>query len=281
VETAPGNAAVKLALLLLTPAAIWLAVRPLSSPERRLAWVVSLFATCFCEVLHYWIVDKGHLFPISIFSDNTAWQKWLHRGVLELDPRNLPHSYRFLPACVVAIFERLGGSFEFGRLAYRLLANGLLFSVVYRYARIYLNGLGAAAVVLLLVLLYPITILMYAGQMTDPASHLSFAVCLYCLATGYEAGFGASLLLGVFAKESIILMAIARAFYGLRRVRGAALALVYFSAALALAVGIRLCVNHGTLSYARISGIGPSQVLANLNDVAQWGPLWLVSLGAL
>jgi hypothetical protein len=263
--------------------ACWVALRnaPGSARERRIAWAFSLACAGFCEVLHYWITDTGHYFPTAQFADNTGWQLWVHSAVLRLSPWFEPHSYRFLPDSIVALFQAFTGDFAFARTAYRLLFNSLLFATIFRYSRIYLAPVSAVAVMLVIVLLYPVSILRYAGQLADPLSHLSFAVCLYCLAAGYGPGFGPSLVVGIFAKESVVVMALCRAFQGGSCLRSAARALGYLVAALAAAVAIRLRVNHGHLAYHAISGTGFQQARYNLDAWADWVPLYLATLGVL
>ena len=271
-------------LFLLTPIGCWcaLAGSPDSSRIKARALAFSLFAAGFCEVLHHGIVDLGRYDPA--FHDNLAWQLNLHKAVLRLEGGgSAPHSYRFLPDCIISFFQWLSGSFDVARIAYRLLANGLLFTMIYRYGRIYLAPTFAIAAVLIIAFLYPVTILRYAGQFTDPASHLSFAVCLFCLASGMEAGFQCSLFVGVLAKESIVAAAICRSFYGKERLRSAALAVAYFAAATGIALGIRRYVNQGPIpiAFTSISGTPSNDLVNNLVAWRQWWPMYAVTLGAL
>lgn len=276
------------AVLIASPfVACWLALRnaPVSASERTAAWVFSLACAGFCEVVHYWVTDRGVLFPVTEYINNTAWQEARHYGIIRLGPGDAPHSYRFLPDGFVAIFHAFTGDFVFARIIYRILCDSLLFSVIFRYARLYLAQVPAIAVMLLIVLLYPIGILRYAGQFVDPMSYLTFAVCLYGLAAGNEAGFGSSLFVGVFAKESVVAMAICRAFQGSRRFRASILALGYFLVAAAIAIGIRVHVNHGQMGEGGIShyisGTGLRQASDNLNDYPKWLPMYLATLGVL
>lgn len=273
--------AIKGDLLFLTPLASWLALRSLKADqrERTLVWAVSIFAACYCEVAHFWIADQGHLF--STIPNNTSWQVWVQNGVLSLNRDFIPHSYRFLPNCIVALFQWLCGSFEFSRTAYRLLFNALLWVMIFRYARTYLTAVSAFAVQLVILLLYPLTILQYAGQLTDPASHLSFVVCLYCLAAKFEPGFGPGLILGIFAKESVIVMGLCRLFYGRSRRRAAEAALVYLLIGLAVILCIRRFVLHGAVNYGSISGVDRGHIIVNLRSYTLWLPTYLVTLGAL
>jgi hypothetical protein len=271
-------------LFSLSPMACWAAMARSADDARTRALViaVSLFATGFCEVMHHHIVDLGRY--DNAFSDNMAWQLHLHQAVLRLDRLGAtPHSYRFLPDCIVAFFQWLCGSFNVARVAYRFLANSLLFVVIYRYGRLYLTPVFAAAAILVVAFLYPVTILRYAGQFTDPASHLSFAACLYCLAAGIESGFQSSLFIGVLAKESVAVMAICRAFYGKNRLKSALAAALYLVAAIAIVLAIRFYVNRGpiALAYTSISGTGANQLLNNLIAWREWWAMYAVTLGAL
>ena len=274
---------VKLILLLLPLLVSFLALRTASvkPAERVVVWLFCLGCAAFAEVLHYWIVDKGHYFSPSSFADNTVWQEWLNGVIIRLQPGYRPHSYRFLPDCIVAVFRALSGDFEFARISYRLLFNSLLFAGIFRYARLYVSSIASIAVMLVVLLFYPMTIIKYAGQFVDPLSHLSFVVCFYCLAAGNEPGFGASLFVGILAKESVLVMAICRAFYGRDRVRALLAACVYFIIGIGIAMGIRLLVNKGEINYGSISGVDFGHVWENLAKYPEWGPLYLLTLGVL
>jgi hypothetical protein len=275
--------AAKGCLLLLPIVAAGLAFRTqrYGRPERRWAAVLSLVAAGFAEVTHFWMVDRGHYFSPTQFADNTAWQEAMHTGILALSPNYLPHSYRFLPDSIVELFKWMCGDFVFARVTYRLLFNTLLFATIYRYARLFVAPVSASASVLAILLLYPIGLMSYAGQLVDPFSHLSFIVCLYCLGAGYEAAFGPSLLIGIFAKESVILMALCRVFYGTKRFGAVAASLAYLAAGLFVAVQIRKHVMHGRLQYGNISGVDMSQIFQNFAWWRVWVPLYLCTVGVL
>lgn len=271
-------------LFLAVPAAAWGALAGGKDNARLKVVVVafSLFAAGYCEVLHHWIVDLGRYDPR--FANNLGWQLNIHKAVLRLEGGGaMPHSFRFLPDCIVAFFQWLSGSFDVARITYRLLANSLLFVMIYRYGRLYLTPAFAVAAIIVIAFFYPVTILRYAGQFTDPASHLSFVVCLYCLASGLEAGFQCSLFLGVLAKESIIAASICRIFYGKGRLKAAALAAVYFALTMALELAIRRYVNKAPipLAFASISNTGSNELLNNLRVWRDWWATYAVTLGVL
>lgn len=271
------------ALALAVPLLTWLGLRGAQLPvaEKRVVFFACLVAASVCEVVHYWVIDRGHYFPASQFKDNTAWQLYMNEGILALRPEYLPHSYRFLPDCLVRILAALVDDFAYARILYRMTCNGLLFVTIFRFARLHVRTPAACGVVVGLVALYPVTVLKYAGQFVDPLSHLSFAACLLFLAEGREAGFAASLVVGLFAKESVFVMAFCRAFHGPRWFRSVAIAIGYALAGSAVVFGIRLFVNHGSFAYGQVSGVGPGHLWNNLAKYPEWGPLYLVSLGAL
>jgi len=262
-------------------AAPWLALKGAASSarERAVLTAIVVAAAAFCNHVHYVIVDLGHYFPASQFENNTVWQYFLHQGILALSPAYIPHSYRFLPDALIGVMEWATGSFEGARSANALIFYGLLYAFTFRLARVYLSTVGSIAVVVLLLMVYPVTNSWYAGQPIDPMSHLSFVVCMWALATGQEAPMGASLIAGCFAKESVLIMAPCRAFYGERRIRALLLAGLYSVMTFAAIASIRLVVNGGSFSYGRVSGVEPGFVATNLAMYRQWVPQYAFSIG--
>lgn len=262
-------------------AAPWLALKGAASSarERAVLTAIVVAAAAFCNHVHYVIVDLGHYFPVSQFENNTIWQYWMHQGILALSPGLIPHSYRFLPDALIGVMEWATGSFDGARSANALIFYGLLYAFTFRFARVYLSMVGSIAVVVVLLMVYPVTNSWYAGQPIDPMSHLSFVVCMWALASGREAPFGASLIAGCFAKESVLIMAPCRAFYGERRVGAVALAIVYGVLTFAAIAAIRLIVNGGTFSYGRVSGVEPGFFATNFAQYRQWVPQYAFSLG--
>jgi hypothetical protein len=251
---------------------------PATRKEKAGLVLLCLLAANYCEHLHHQFVDLGRTFP-SI-GDNTTWQRLLQAQVMALDPGAIPHSYRFFSHSVVAIFQWLSGDFEFARWAYRALFNTLLFATAFRYARLYLTQPAAVATIVLLVTIYPATIVLYAGQFVDPASHFSFVACLYFFARNYEPGVAPTLALGVLAKESVIALSVCRAFYGPNRLRSAVLAALYFSLGLGVAVAVRYVINRHSFQYDRVSGVGMDHVVTNLLH-GGWRFPYVFTLGLL
>jgi hypothetical protein len=262
-------------------AAPWLVLKGAASTRREhvvvTAFVVA--AAALSSYVHYVMVDLGHYFPVSQFTDNTAWQLFLHRGILALSEGYLPHSYRFLPDALIGVMEWATGSFEAARFANAFIFYGLLYAFALRFARLYLSTVGSVAVVILLLVVFPVTNSYYAGQPIDPMSHLSFVICMWALATRQEAPLGASLICGCLAKESVLLMAPCRAFYGERRGRAVLLAVAYTAITFAAIAAVRLIVNGGTFSYGRVSGVEPGFFATNLASYRIWVPQYLFSIG--
>lgn len=239
--------------------------------------ILALLGAGFCEQIVHQFVDKGHYFN----EVNDTWQRSLQARVLALDPSFVPHSYRFLSHGIVELFSWLTGSFEVGRAAYRLLFNALLCGAILRYARLFLPAFYAGATLVLLLCLYPITVAWFAGQFVDPVSHLSFVACLYFLQRGFEPGIGPTIGVGVFAKESVAVMAAARFFYPRIERRSLFAAAGYAALAVAGLLAIRFWVNHGTMQYRSISGVGWVHIWDNLKGWDEWVPQYLFSIGVL
>lgn len=271
-------------LVLMIPALAWWTLRGLTNDRLRVqcaVLVMALFCAGYSEVLHIYLVDVHNNDPA--LHSNFEWQWKVQNEVLALMPSSAPHSYRFLPNCIVSLFQWFCGDFYVSAHAYRLLANSLLYVVLYGYARIYVNTLCAFGVMLSIAMLYPITILRYNGQFTDPASHLSFALCLYCLASRREAGFQASFFTGILAKESILVMAICRALFPKRCIRALLLAICYLVLGVALTYAVHRYVNRGPVpfEFQSLSGTKVNQFQGNLANYRVWWGMYFVTLGAL
>ena len=262
-------------------AAPWFALKgaAASTRERVVLTAVIVAAAGLSSHVHYVSVDQGHYFPVSTFADNTAWQWFMHQGILALSPNYIPHSYRFFSDALIGVMEWITGSFDESRTANALIFYGLLYAFTFRFARLYVSAVGSVAVVILLLMVYPVTNAWYAGQPIDPLSHASFVLCMWALASGQEAPMGASLIIGCLTKESVLIMAPCRAFFGKDRVRAVLLAAVYTAVTFALIAKVRLAVNAGTFAYGRVSGVEPGFFATNFAQYRQWIPQYLFSIG--
>lgn len=271
----------KALLCALPPLAVYALFRK-SEAERRnwlIPALVCLAGALLAEHVHHQFVDKA--FYLGGPPRNDELQLSLHREVLNLNPRVLPHCYRFLSCSIVAIFQWLCGEFYFAQHAYRILFYSILFSMVYKLARLYVERFSATLAVLFLLVLYPVTIAWYMGQSLDPVSHLSFVVCCYLFARGNDLAVIPTLVLGVLAKESVAAEALGRIFFGKQRLRAWVLAAIYTAISLIIVVGIRLWITRNNFAYNKISGVGPSQIISNLRDWEKTIPQLFFSVGVL
>jgi hypothetical protein len=241
--------------------------------------VLLLFATVFVNNFHSVIVDHGPNYP-GVAVSNTAWQSDLQNAVVNLDPSALPHSYRFLPNGFVRWLQAAHIEFEPARDVYRTIFMLLTFYALYRYARFFTNRNGAFAAVLLVTAIYPVSFQYYAGQLTDPMSHLSFLLAFICLELDDFPAFATAILVGSLAKETVLAMAgyfVLTHWRGWRNAvkSGVLLALTFLTYA-----GVRMAVLHGQVHYKQISGVDPNFIWGNLSD-RRWPLVFILTAAAL
>lgn len=197
-------------------------------------------------------------------------------GVIALSPGLAPHSYRFLPNGIVLWMQLCRINFAAARDIYRLIFGLLLFYAIYRYARLYTDYLGGILTLFLVAAVFPISFEAYAGQLTDPLSHLSFVLAFIFLETGDFEFLLSTLLIGCLAKETVLALS---GYYVLfcRSDRRYTIKAVGICVASAVAYyGVRLLVLHGSMEYRQISGVPLTHVIDNLRS-----PGWPVATLAL
>ena len=243
-----------------------------------LAFLIFLL-TSIVNNVHRVNVDHASNYFANI--SNLKWQQNVQDNVIQLSPSVIPHSYRFLPNAIVRWMEIAGAGYQPSRDAYRLVFGMLLFWAIYRYARLYTGHLGALIALLLVSVFLPVSFENYAGQLTDPASHLSFVLSFIFLETGQFWYLLTTLLLGSLAKETVLAMAV---YYVLfhrkdRQYRGKAVLLC--TGATLFFFGARVAVLRGNLHYAEISGVTASHIETNFSLAHVWAPLLLLTVGGL
>jgi len=265
-------------------AALFLCYRMYRAERARLArrdavllvCLVVLFAAIASQ-LHSVNVDDGRDYFDN--TSNAAWQVKLHNDVLRLDPAGLPHTYRFLPNAIVRWMEIAGLDFETARDLYRLLCGLPLFYALYRFARLFTTHVGGVLAMSLAAIIVPVSYENYAGQLTDPLSHLSFVLAFIFIETGEFGYLITTVLLGSLAKESVLALAV---YYILFRGKEKGYrwkAAAMFAGAAAIFAGVRWAVLGGPLRYAQVSGGPPHLVRFNLTD-GRWPVLFLLTAGA-
>ena len=241
------------------------------SLARTLILVFLVFLlTAVVNNIHSLMVDKAANYFVN-GTPNRWWQNEMQEKIIQLSPSllDVPHSYRFLPNSIVRWLQLARLDYDSARDLFRLLANLLLFYSIYKYARLYCNYTGALIAMLLIAAIYPISFEHYAGQLTDPLSHLSFVLAFIFLETEEFALLLTTLLIGSLAKETVLALA---GYYVLfcRKEKGylwKAAVLCVTSAAVYF--GVRSFILHGAMHYQQASGVTLQHVQENWE-----GHLW-------
>ncbi|MGD0868591.1 MAG: hypothetical protein ABSB88_03485 [Bryobacteraceae bacterium] len=227
--------------------------------------------------LHGFNVDQATNYPPD---PNRVWQNNLHNLVMRFSPEVLPHSYRFLPNSIVRWMQLAGIGFDSARDLYRLIVGLLLFYSIYKYARLYCNYTGALIAMLSVTAIYPVSFEHYAGQLTDPLSHLSFVLAFIFLETEEFALLLSTLLIGSLAKETVLAMAGYYLLFCRKEKNHPLKAAVLCLAGTAVYFGARLFVLHGTMHYSQVSGMVLGHVWDNWHNLV-WPEPFLLTAGAL
>jgi hypothetical protein len=147
--------------------------------------------------LHWLLVDQH--------PDRAAWQGEYYLSILN-HTAEAPHQYRPLPYGWARLLEWLTRNATFACLLYRWFCTTCFLWASFCLARLYLPRRQALLSLVPLVLLYPLSILYYYGQLTDPLSHFLFVLGLIYLLEDRPWVLGGALALGVLAKETAILL---------------------------------------------------------------------------
>ncbi len=250
------------------------------SARRAFTLVFLVFLlTSVTNNIHRFYVDHGSL---SARQSNLAWQLETQEQVIRLSPSVAPHSYRFLPNSLVRWLELAGLNYEAARDIYRLFFGLLLFYAIYRYARLFTSFAGALLAMLLVAVLYPISFEYYAGQLTDPLSHLSFVLAFIFLETGDFALLLTTLVIGSLAKETVLALTGYYLLFCRREPRFVSKAVALAAACGTAYFGVRAFVldGIGPYRYEQVSGVAPGHLWANLTG-GRWFPLFILTAGAL
>ena len=89
----------------------------------------------------------------------------------------------------------------------------LLFYSLYRFARLFLHHGGSLFCLALWTVVFPVSFRYYAGQLTDPLSHLSFVLAFIFIETEQFVYLLLTVMIGCLVKESIVAMAGYYAFF--------------------------------------------------------------------
>jgi hypothetical protein len=240
--------------------------------------LLTLFLTAVVNNVHSYSVDQvTNMFP---YTTNEKWQETLQNNVINLRSDVAPHSYRFLPNGIVRWLEVRHVSFRAAADIYRLEFGILLFYAIYRFARLYTNFTGGVLSMAIVAAIFPVTFEQYAGQLTDPLSHLSFVLAFIFLESDNFPLLLTTLLIGSLAKETVLAMAGFYVLYGRRDKRFPIKAIGTCLAALASYILVRLYVLHGVIQYHNVSGVDPGHIPDNLTDKT-WPELVILTIVGL
>jgi len=152
-----------------------------------------------------------HGFFVDCMPAPAAWQRTLYLDLLnyrldESGELRVPHQYRLLPYGFVRGLEHLTGDFWFSCVVYRWFFTYWFLWWSYRFARFFVPPAAALLELVPVVVLYPLSVAHYLGQLTDPLSHALFALALIYIVEDRPIVLAIALALGVLAKETAVLL---------------------------------------------------------------------------
>jgi hypothetical protein len=190
------------------------------------------------------------------------WQQDTYLRILN-HRMDAPHQYRPLPYGFVRLLELATHDWPFSCVAYRWFFTTWFLWASYRLARLYHRPGTALVAVTPVVLLYPLSVLYYWGQLTDPLSHALFVLSLIYLLEDRPGPLALSLALGVAAKETVVLLVpVYLACYWRRGLRAWAVTALLGAAAVAAFVAARS--THWRPGYGAINGTSGLMIGTNL-----------------
>jgi hypothetical protein len=206
--------------------------------------------------LLHWIEVDAHPLPMQ-------WQRELYVGLFN-HTFEAPHNYRPLPYGFARLVERLTHDWLFAILSYRWFFTFWFLWASYRLARMFLDPVRSLWSLAPLVLFYPLSVLHYWGQLTDPLSHTLFVLTFIYLLEDRPLALAAALALGVLAKETAVIVAPAYlACYWRRGWRSWFITAGLGSACLAAFLAARVPLGWG-LGYWNINGTTGLMIGTNL-----------------
>jgi hypothetical protein len=169
-------------------------------------WKVPFLLAALAAFMTGW-----HWFFVDSLANRAEWQRTLYLDILSHRPEasgqlRVPHQFRLLPYGFVRGLEYLTGDFWFSCTVYRWFFTYWFLWWSYRFACIFVPNAAALIAVLPIVVLYPLSVAHYMGQLTDPLSHALFALALVYIVEDRWIALALTLALGVLAKETAVLL---------------------------------------------------------------------------
>lgn len=255
-----------------------------SSKQKAALFILLAALSPFLVYVHYIYVDSAS--DIFAYQSNLSWQMTTHANVMNLDPEAIPNTFRFLPNSLVRIIEFFTGDFIYARTLYWLTAMFFLLFSIYYYARIHCNHEKALLTVLFYAIVFPISIRYYAGQLTDPLSHLSFVLSFIFLELNLFLYFAVALFVGILAKESIVVMAVYFLIFRRKEKKWLPKTFFLFVVSAAIVLCIRLWIVRGAQTpfndffvLGNLSGKWMFYLSANFGGYNKWAGQMLFTAG--
>jgi hypothetical protein len=151
------------------------------------------------------LMTACHWLLVDTDPTRMRWQLDTYLGILNRTA-DAPHRFRPLPYGFVRLLEVMTHDWPFSCVAYRWFFTTWFLWACYRLARLYHGPAASLFVLSLVVGLYPLSVLYYWGQLTDPLSHALFVLSLIYLLEDRPGPLALSLALGVAAKETVVLL---------------------------------------------------------------------------
>ena len=166
------------------------------------ATLVSLVLAAVLIGVHYVQVDSR--------PDAEEFQRSLYTQILHLGPGPddpcVPHRYRPLSYGFTRTLELATGDWLFACVVYRCFFQFWFLWGAYRLTALYVTPVTALAAPVICAMYYPLSVLHYSGQLTDPISHALFALGLVWVVQDRRGLLLGDLVLGVLAKETAVVL---------------------------------------------------------------------------
>jgi hypothetical protein len=135
------------------------------------------------------------------------WQRPLYLDVLSgRTDSAIPHVFRPLPYGFVRSLEVVTGDWWFSCLAYRWFFTTWFLWASFDFVRLLASRHAARLAVAVIFVLYPLSVRYYLGQLTDPLSHALFVLGLTYLVENRLFLLAGTLILGILAKETAVII---------------------------------------------------------------------------
>jgi hypothetical protein len=167
--------------------------------------------------------ESNALRPRQVWQQGIYMATLNHRRQSPAEPSEetdsaVPHCFRPLPYGFVRFVELLTHDWYFACFSYRWYFTFWFLWAYYRFVLLFHGSQRALVAVLVGIVLYPLSIQYYKGQLTDPMSHALFVLALIYLVQDRWLVFMATLALGVMAKETVVVLV--PAYWACYRTRG-------------------------------------------------------------